>query len=96
MSKLQYLTQTLFGQTYNDVQDLSDEQKGQVMVLKDVANAYMSTENLNFKEAVKLANQRLPEDGVFNAEIGFQIEQVQKNSMDPMAIIEAVQDYLVH
>ena len=96
MSELQYLTQTLFGQTYDDVQDLSDEQKGQVMVLQDVANAYMSTENLNFREAVDLANQRLPEDGVFNAEIGFQIELAQKNSMDPMAIIEAVQDYLVY
>ena len=96
MSKLQYLTQTLFGQTYNDVQDLSDEQKSQVMVLKDVANAYMYTENLNFRDAVDLANQRLTEDGVFNAEIGFQIEQAQMNSMDPMAIIEAVQNYLVH
>ena len=96
MSKLQYLTQTLFGQTYNDVQHISDEQKIQVMFLKDVANAYMYTENLNFRDAVDLANQRLPEDGVFNAEIGFQIEQAQMNSMDPMAIIEAVQNYLVH
>ena len=94
MSKLQYMTLTRFGQIYSDVQDLDDEQQGQVMVLKDLANAYMSTKDLNFRDAVNLAHSKLPEDSVVNSELGFQIEMAKRYSMDPVAIIEAVEDHV--
>ena len=94
MRKLQYLTQTRFGQTYNDVQELDDEQQSQIIILKNLATAYMSIEDLNFREAVDLAHSKLPEDSIVESELGFQMEMVQQKSMDPMAIVELVQKHV--
>ena len=96
MRKLQYLTQTRFGQAYNDVKDLSDEQKSEIIILKNLATAYMSTNDLNFREAVDLAHSKLPEDSIVESELGFQMEMAQQESMDPMAIIEIVQEHVGH
>ena len=94
MSKLQYLTQTRFGQTYNDVQDLSDEQKSEIIILKNLATAYMSTNDLNFRQAVDLAHKKLPEDSIVESELGFEMEMAQQESIDTMAIKEIVQNHV--
>ena len=96
MTKLQYMTQTRFGQTYNDVQDLSDEQKSEIIVLKNLATAYMSTHDLNFWDAVDLAHSKLPEDSIVVSELRLQMEMAQRESIDPMAIIEIVQEHVGH
>ena len=96
MSKLQYLTQTRFGQPYDDVQDLSEEQKSDIIILKNLATAYMSTKDLTFREAVDLAHKDLPEDSIVESELGFAMEMAQNKSMDPMAIIEIVQEHVGH
>ena len=93
MNEIQYLTQTLFGQPYNGLEDLTDEQQGQVIVLRDLANAYMATKNISFQEAVQLAHENLPEDYVDNTELGFQLEMAQKSG-DPMDIINTVRNYV--
>lgn len=93
MSKLQYLTHTCFGQTYNDVQDLSDEQKSEIIILNNLATAYMFTNDFNFRQAVDLAHINLPEDYVDNTELGFLLEMAQKSG-DPMDIINTVRNYV--
>ena len=93
MNEIQYMTQTLFGQPYNGLEELTDEQQGQVIVLRDLANAYMATKNISFQEAVKLAHKNLPEDYVDNTELGFQLEMAQKSG-NPMDIINTVRNHV--
>ena len=94
MNDFQYMTQILFGQAYTEGQQLTEEQQGQVMVLEDLALAYMDTQGLNFQVAVQLAHEKLPEDRVVNSELGFQLEMTQKQSDNPMAIIKAVEAHV--
>lgn len=93
MNEIQYMTQTRFGQPYNGLEELTDEQQGQVIVLRDLANAYMATKNISFQEAVQLAHKNLPEDYVDNTELGFQLEMAQKSG-NPMDIINTVRNYV--
>ena len=64
MTEFQYLTQTLFGQAYTEVQKLTDVQQSKVMVLHDLAKSYMSTQGLEFQAAVDLAHKDIIESTV--------------------------------
>ena len=94
MNEIQYMTQTLFSQTYNRLEELTDEQQGQIIVLKDLANAYMATKKkISFEEAVQLAHKDLPEEYIDNSELGFQLEMAQRSG-NPMGIINTVRNYV--
>ena len=57
MNDFQYMTQTLFGQAYTEVQKLTDVQQSKVRVLHDLAKSYMATKGLEFQAAVDLAHK---------------------------------------
>ena len=95
MNEIQYMTNTLFGEPYNNLQELTDEQQGEVIVLQELANALMLTRNITFQEAVDLANKKLPEDGVVNTELGFQLEMAKRESNDPMVVINTVREHVL-